>query len=75
MKGRELRQFALECLKAARQTNQITDKESYRIIAEGLIRRANELDELAAPRPRRHMAEQRPHVGKHHQVRCVGDDG
>jgi hypothetical protein len=62
MKGRELRQFALECLKAARQTDQVTDKESYRVIAEGLIRRANEVDEVAAPRlPRR--------VNDQHRVR------
>ena len=49
MKGKELRNFALECLKAARQTRQITDKESYCAIAESLIRRANELDEVIAP--------------------------
>jgi hypothetical protein len=50
MRGRELRQFALECLKAARQTDQITDQESYRVIAEGLIRRASKLDEVEAAR-------------------------
>jgi hypothetical protein len=49
MRGRELRNFALECLKAARQTRQIVDKESYRVIAESLIRRANEVDEVIAP--------------------------
>ncbi len=49
MKGKELRKFALECLKAAHETNQIIDKESYRVIAEGLIRRANEVDEVTAP--------------------------
>lgn len=48
MKGRELRKFALECLKAAQQTDEITDKDSYRMIAEGLLRRASEIDRAGA---------------------------
>lgn len=55
MKGKELREFALECLKAARQADHIVDQDAYRIIAECLIRRANEIDHAIAPicsRPR-----------------------
>jgi hypothetical protein len=49
MKAKQLREFALDCLKAARQTGQTTDQDSYRAIAERLIRRANEVDQAAAP--------------------------
>ena len=53
MRGRELRKFALDCLKAAHQTDQITDSESYKVIAERLIRRANEIDDVALQPNRR----------------------
>jgi hypothetical protein len=49
MNGRGLREFALECLIAERGSSQPTEKDSFRVIAERLVRRANELDGVLPP--------------------------
>jgi hypothetical protein len=46
MDGQALREFGLVCFGVPRATDNPIDKDSFRAIAEGLVRRANDVDRL-----------------------------